>query len=335
MDTFKIVRSICGCLLFLMVLLTTFQANAGQRWAVFTFSTRSLERNNVETFADLFKNELSKHLNAPVVALPTTCNDGYCAAREGAKASAQYALFGSLNTLGKKILINATVVEVDSGGVVSNQSMSVDQIEDLEAAATRLAQAIAQRTSVANTAELGTITRQETEPDRRREGARGASFRVGAIVPLGSGYAEAGGGIALDLGYWFEARDFAIEPRVGVRFDTSKGAAQFIEVPFDVGAFYILSRGNFAPFIGLGAGIRFLWEDRPMSVTVGNALPATSEPVVDDYAWGFGAFGRAGFLLFRTYTMRIAMTVDYNITVATLNGHSTPQSLTFGIGLML
>ena len=307
-------------------------------WAVLPFSARGVNPVAVETFAGLLRTELNQKLGAQIVpaAQNLPCPDAGCALAAGRASGARLAVFGQVSALGTKLIVNVAVVETGRGSILNSQRMAVMSVEELDAVATRIATAMAQGTTTNQAAELGTITSLEVKPERRREPARGTSMRVGAIVPLGAnGYAgNPGGGVLFDLSYWFETKNFAIEPRVGVRFDGSSGVAEYVDVPLDLGAFYLFSTGDVAPFIGGGLGARYLWEKRPMTVTVGDVLPASADLVVKDSVWGFGAYARVGIMLLRTYTVRIALAGEYNVTIATINGFKNPQSLSMGASLI-
>jgi hypothetical protein len=164
----------------------------------------------------------------------------------------------------------------------------------------------------------------------------GLGLRVGAIVPFGDGYAGSpGGGMLIDASFWYEGKYFAIEPRVGVRFDLVRGPNSYVEVPLDVGGYVVLGvGGSVAVFGGGGLGARHIWETRGEDIVLGSVLPSRVERRSDDDGWGFGAFGRVGVIFARSYRARIILSVEYNVTVVELNGFRTPTSLTAGVGFV-
>ncbi len=312
------------------------EAAAQETWTVLPFTVRGVESNDAETYRDLLKIELSSRNKASFVEAQseTRCADVPCAQAAGREVNAAVALYGGLSTLGRKIIVTTTVVDVGTGNVLSSQKMVVDRAEDLDSVASRMAAAILGGTNTDDTAQLGNITKQESRPDQRREGESGLGLRIAGIVPFGAGSADAKPGIGFDFSYWYEARNFAIEPRLGLRFDTGDGPGSYFEMPIDVGAYYILGDGDFTPFFGGGAGARFISETLAVENTTGSVIEVTNSTEINESGWGFGAFARAGLLLFRTYTLRVAVTADYNITFLELNDKNNPQSLTFGIGVM-
>jgi hypothetical protein len=213
--------------------------------------------------------------------------------------------------------------------------LTVDRVEDLDAAAVRVARAIVEGRSTDETAQLGAVTAEEQKPDRRRHGDSGFALRVGGVVPFGRGFSEGGFGLQFDVAYWYEARDFSIEPRIGMRFSSeSEGSHRYVQVPMDIGAHYILSLGDVAPFFGGGLGARYLWARQPRTLVVGDVLQTRHRREVDDSKWGFGMFARVGVLFFRTYSVRLAFTVDYDVTFATLHGGDYPMLIAIGLSVV-
>jgi hypothetical protein len=287
-----------------------------------------------ETFRELLQGELTARTGAAFVQPERACADVPCAVEVGGQSKAQVVVFGSLNALGQKLIVSTTVVDAVNGRVASNQKIAVDRLEDLDKAAVRIAEAITLGTNTDETAALGTIVHEEVKPDVRREGARGLGLRVGALLPLGASYANSDPGAVIDFTYWYETRNFAIEPRLGLRFsaDDDNGNS-FFELPMDIGAYYILGDGDFAPFIGGGGGLRWVSETVQETVLVGSVITTEHQAATDDSAFGFGAFARAGVLLLRTYTVRLALNFDYNVTFVELHDSPTPQSFTAGISV--
>jgi TolB-like protein len=270
-----------------------------ESWTVLPLTSRGMDEGIAETFRDLLQNELSTRNGASFSAGGQACQDAPCAVASGAKLGAGVAVFGSMNALGSKIIVSVTVVDVASGQILSNQKMKVDQVEDLDSAAVRIAEAIVTGSTTKETAELGNITEEESRPERRRMGKSGLGLRVGGVAPLSDGYADGVPGVLIEASYWYETSSFAIEPRIGARFSADNDGGNYLELPMDVGAYYIIGQSDFAPFVGGGGGLH----------------------------------AKAGILLFRTFTMRVAISADYNISFVEVNGNANPQSLTAGIGV--
>ena len=311
-------------------------AAGDETWCVLPFTHRGVDEATVHTFSELLRNELQGQGDVTVITSDADCRDSDCAVGAARLADAQVALFGSLGTLGKKTIVTVTAVDVESGETRDAHRMAVDQVEDLEAVASRLATSLVHGTPVEETVELGKVTRQESKLARRRKGRMGPGLRIGTILPLNDGYAQAGTGIALDGSLFYETLDFAIEGRTGIRFDAKRrDGNHYVEVPLDIGGYWLLGRGDFSVLVGGGAGVRYLHEERLIDVVTPGVISTRGEKAVDDAAWAFGYFARAGVMLLRTYTARVAITVDYNMLLTTLHGETNPQSLTVGLGVML
>ncbi|MFT4976893.1 MAG: hypothetical protein ACI8S6_002798 [Myxococcota bacterium] len=304
----------------------------GATWAVLPMLSSGTDPQAAAVFRDLLQHELSTRSRAGFVAGGRPCPDVPCAIAAGEELGVQRIAFGSLSQLGGDLIVAVTAVDVVQRSVLSSQKITVDQLEDLDAAADRIAAAIMAGSTTESTARLGNITAAEVAPARRREGLGGLGLRVGGLIPIRDGYADGLPGVLIDASYWYETDRFAIEPRIGFRFDASGQQGGYLEIPMDLGAYAILGRGDFAPFIGGGAGVRYLSDSRARSWSTGEVIVMTHTELREDSTFGFGAFGRAGLLLLRTYSLRVALTVDYNVTFVDLNGTLYPRSLTAGIG---
>ena len=311
-------------------------AHADGTWCVLSFTQHGVEATAVHTFSGLFVSELQQQAGVVVITGESTCPDADCALGVARLADAEVAVFGSVGALGSKIVVTVTAVEVESERLLGSQRVTLDRVEDLDTAAARLAEALAEGEEVGATARLGNLTAEESKPARRREGRLGPSLRVGSLAPISDGYAHAGAGILLDAGLWYETLDFAVEARTGVRFDAdAEEPNAYVEVPIDLGAYWLLGRGDFSLLVGGGAGVRYLLDERLEHIETGRVIQTRTEKMVQDSAWAFGWYGRAGVMLLRTYAVRLMLVADWNMLLAKLHGQSNPQSLTFSLGIIL
>lgn len=324
-----------GGLLALAVSMIPASALATPTWLVLPLQTTSPDdADAAATVRDLLANEITTVNQARIVAGDAACVDTPCAQAAGKAAQADVAVFGRMARLGSKIIVTTTAIDVSSGSAQGGTRMTVDRIEDLEAVAARTARALVMGKSTDETAELGQITQAEIEPAVRRKGESGVALRVGQVTPFDGVYV-AGAGLLIDVGYWYEASDFAIEPRIGFRFTPNAGGEEGYRT-FLVGALanYIITRTDFAPFVGVGAGLRYIEETREQVLTAGQGVQLTSRALDTEDGYGAGLVARVGFLLFRTYTMRVALTADYDITFVDLHQAGFPQSMQFGLSVI-
>lgn len=305
---------------------------ADATWAVLPLAARGVDPGAAEIFRDLLQSELSSRTGDQFIMGIRVCADVPCAKAAGDRLGAEVVTFGAISQLGADLIVTVTAVDVATGTIRSSQKITVDRLEDLDDAAERIAAALVSGSTTDSTARLGNITAAEVQPDRRREGEGGLGIRVGALSPIKDGYADGLPGALIDVSYWYETPRFAIEPRVGVRFDASGQPGSYTEIPMDLGAYYLLGTGDLAAFVGGGAGLRYSADRRKRTFTTGDVLVASHDAMNAESAYGLGVFGRVGALLFRTYSLRVALSVDYNVTFVTLNDVLYPQSITAGIG---
>ena len=318
----------------MLVMMGPSQARAQDVWTLLPMSGQGVNVSTTRTFRALLQSELAARTNAQFVDANAPCADAPCARDIARSVGAGVVLFGTLNMLGEKIIAMVTVIDVPSGTRIAQQRMTVDRVEDLEAVSVRMAKAIVEGKTIDETGELGNITHKESQRDTRREGASGLGIRFGGVSPLGHAF-KAGFGVHMGLGYWYEARDFAIEPRVRYRTSTEafdEGGWHALDM--DLGAFYILSRSDFAPYVGGGAGLRLIEEQRGQSQSdfVGITQAASGETT--DSTTAMGAFVRLGLMLFRTYTVRVSLDLDYDVTFSDLFRDGSAHTALFGMGAL-
>ena len=324
----------------ILLLLSPLPAEAAREtWALFPIAgAEALDPGVADTFTELLATEITRSSGLPVVRPSETCKDAACARPAAGAAGAQVACFGAMHALGSKIIVSLTAIMVETGEVRGSERMAADQVEDLDAVATRLAKALMIGGTVEETAELGTITRHEKPPDRRREGNSGLAIGLGVVSHAVGRPSGGDPGAAIHVSYWYEARDFAIEPRIsimGPAFDIgSDEPGSWLAIPGDVGAYWLSSPGDFSPYVGGGAGITRYMEERVEKKSVGTVVRTEHETEVDDGGLGFHMFARGGLLLFRTYTMRVAIDATYRITFVGLDDRSSLQSFEGGIRVL-
>lgn len=307
--------------------------NLGASWTLLDLvRVGDVDGAAVATFRELLRGDLAMaEPDARYVRAEAgrSCADATCAAEAGRATGVERVVYGSVSTLGKNLIVTLEVADVAGGRVVARNRMAIDRIEDIEAAATRLARALS---AGVTTAELGVITGKESEKPVRRGGESGLAVHLARWQPFG-GYGDARGGIELGLANWYETGAFALEPRIGYRFDDGANEFDFHEVPIDVSALAILSKTDVAPYVGGGAGLHWIQASYGVSNRSGGFLIATTRDTIWETAWAFGVHARAGVLFFRTYSLRLALDVQYDLLTNKIAGRS-PQGLRLGLGMM-
>lgn len=283
-------------------------------------------------FRRLLEVELSRSVKLVSVA-SEPCGELACAVKAARSVGARAVVFGTLVELGRKVQVVAVTAEVESGRTVSMADIAVGSYEELDVAAERLAPALVGTGSIEGGAKLGSITTEEAKADVRRDGDSTFNLRLAGITPVGDGYSGTSAGLEVGAGIGFETRNVLIEPRVAFRWSIDPEGRGFYEVPIDIGAYYIASLGDVAPFIGGGLGIRYITDRREREVVTGQIIKTESRTEVEDTAWAFGGFARVGLMLMRTYEVRLSLSLDYNLALTELNGVSNPQAVSLGIGV--
>ncbi len=316
-------------------------------WTVLPMAPEGVDIAAASTFRDVLESELIAAARARFVPAPAPCFDIPCARYAAQHTGARVVVFGRLRPLGHKIVAQVTMVDGQSGRVLGSANQSADGIDGLDTVARELARRLLAggpsdlSTLEPNAAVLPPTAPAPPPPNPAREGSTSASasalLRVGGVAPLrDDAPVQLGMGMAFDLGVWIEGPMFVVEPRTGVRFDARHGdSSSWIVLPFDVGAFFAPDIGDVAPFVGGGAGFRYMTQTRSRDVQIGSVM--ITEHVGESRASGFdwGMYGRAGIVFLRRQEMHLVLSGDYDVTFLRQEDGSYAKSFLFGLGVVL
>ena len=251
----------------------------------------------------------------------------------GKKEGARTAVFSTVSKLGQKLIVAATSVDTESCQLEQSARFTILKIEELEETSKKIGKVIVEGIPIAEAVEVGTVTEKEQEVAKLREGNNGLSLRVGGVAPFAS--LQNSFGVLFEAGYWFEGLDFAIEPSLGFEANAATTGSGSYGV-FKVGAsgVYLFSRGDIAPFLGGGGGVRFISERRERDMTVGQTIQFEGSGEEVEEAWSPGLFARGGVMFMRTYETRLALNVDYDISFVTLHDDGPVQRINFGLSVI-
>jgi hypothetical protein len=303
-------------------------------WAIDRFAVQDVNPGTASTFSQLLRNQISTRNGARFTDLGAGCADLPCARGAAAPTGARVVVFGSLGRLGSKVVVAVTVAGVADGRVLMSETISVDREEELDLAAKRLADAIVSGRGIEQNAELGTITHEEAKAPVRRDTRFAFSLNLEGVLPT-KGFADRASGSGFALGLWFESMDFVIEPKLGYRTELGAGERDWDHLALEIGASYLIGRGDVAPLIGGGVGLHYMNEDTPVGNEVGSVIVSTSTDVIEDRAWGFAAFGRVGLLLLRTYDVSLLLALDYAVAFADFAERSDEQAFRLVVGVVI
>jgi len=309
-------------------------ASAQARWAIDRFAEQGVGAGTASTFRQLLRGQIASRNGASFSDLDSGCGDSQCARAAAAPSHAEVVVYGSLGRLGSKVVVSVTAVRVQDGSTLASETMGVDRVEDLDTAATRLAEAIVSGKHLEQTAELGTITHEEAKAPVRRDTRFGFTLQLEGIFPA-HGYADRALGAGGGIGLWFESMDFVIEPRIGFRTELGAGERDWEHVPLEISLGYLLGRGDFAPLLGGGIGLSYVHEALPITRTVGSVARSTSTDVIDDRVFAFDAFARVGLLMLRTYDVSALVALDYAFTFADFQERSDDQALRVVVAVII
>ncbi|MGB9720674.1 MAG: hypothetical protein ACPL28_04230 [bacterium] len=289
-----------------------------------------------EAVADLLANELSglghKVLNTDAMDAAAgevlQCYEVGCAAEVGFKAQVERVIFGSVSKFGEKHLVQVSVVNVSTKEIVWWGSLAAKSAEDLDTVVKRIARAIHTGKKVETGAEVGMITEQEeTQEAKRKEAfyATGFSFVYGLPV---HGYADASSIMGFNWVNWYETSKFAVEFSGGYLWSLNAMATggitdepSIVDYGADISFFYLLSKGDFCPYLGGGLGPRFI------------LMESGNQGFGANFGMGFNAGG--GIVALRTYDFHIIIDARYHLNIAEIPNYQGPHgAFNFSIGVI-
>ncbi len=158
-----------------------------------------------------------------------------------------------------------------------------------------------------------------------------AGPQLSAVLPV-SGYADRTPGMGFDLSLWSEFYSWALDARVGVRFDLTEQYRDYFHVPFELAGYRLLPVSDHALLFGVGAGLAYIYERVEITQTIGNFAVTRTHTVLEDKALGVPLFGRVGMIFFRSSLASFLATVEYGITFAELKEGSNEQAVRLHVG---
>jgi TolB-like protein len=222
-----------------------------------------------------------------------SCAESACAVEIGKQANASKVVFGSLNKLGKKVILQYTLMDVSTGETLLSDDLSALRVEDLDQVVKRVATSIVQQIPAAKTVEVGLVTAQESQETNTRKANSSWGIAFGYLYP-NKGYDNVDRSFVWDFRSLYEMRHIAVDALLGAR----KGIA------LNVGVMYIPSFKDFSPFAGIGVGFHGVSHD------------SSSYDQTDKHGDGFEFLIKGGLLAFRTYDFRVIANVEYSITLS-------------------
>jgi len=241
-----------------------------------------------------------------------SCSEVACAVEAAEKLRAGFVVFGSLNRLGEKIIVQYTLADAPSGSILLSDNMTAMYVEDLDQVVKRIALSITNHVPVEKTAEVGLITEQESQTPNTRRTKSSWGFTFGHIYPQ-HGYDGKDRIFVFEVRSLYEMKHFAVSGLFAIR----KGFA------FGVSGIYLFSRHDFSPYIGLGTGVHIVAHD----ASYNNYYPYDEQKKNES---GMMVNTNVGLLAFRTYHFHVLANLEYCLT---FNDYRD-EAVLFTIGLL-
>jgi TolB-like protein len=295
---------------------------AQERLAVLPLAGSGIEVSTQETAYLLLVSEISKLKKYDVISKTEIealvgdrgCAESACAIEIGKQANAAKVVFGGLNKLGEKIILQYTLVEVSTGQTLITDNLSALRVEDLDQVVKRVAASIVQQVPAAKTVEVGLVTEQESQEGKTRKANSSWGIGWGYLYPQ-KGYDDEQRIFVWDFRSFYEMQHIAVDALLGLR----QGFA------LNVGFVYLPSRKDFSPFVGAGVGFHSV--SHPPDY---NGSYSHSDDQKDKREDGFEFLIKGGLLAFRTYDFRVIANVEYNLTLNDYND----RAIVVTIGVM-
>lgn len=236
------------------------------------------------------------------------CGDKECALALARQDKTDQVIFTALRRLGGKWIFSSTRVDAD-GSDLFNQRGTALNLEDLEQVTRRVAEALVAGKTVEQAATIDNITlREETQEPVRRRSLYAGGISLGYLYPIGRSYAYledtlAGPRVAeverapvqMPRLAWVNTWEF----RENLILDFDAVWYYPHSLGGDLSIQYLLSRADFAPFVGGGVGIHWVRGDDDAPETKTNTGPALN--------------AQAGMILFRTYDIHVMARGHYHV----------------------
>jgi TolB-like protein len=290
---------------------------AQERLAVLPLAGSGVDASTQETTHMLLVSEISKLKKYDVISKSEIeglvgdrgCSESACAIEIGKQANASKVVFGSLNKLGEKIILQYTLAEVSTGQTLISDDLSALRVEDLDQVVKRVAASIVQQIPAAKTVEVGLVTEQESQEAKTRKANSSWGIAFGYLYPQ-KGYDGKQRIFVWDFRSFYEMRQFAVDALLGLR----QGFA------LNVGFMYLASRKDFSPFVGAGVGFHAVSHKQVYDGYYYNGQQ-------DKPSDGFEFLIKGGLLAFRTYDFRVVATVEYSMTFNDYNDRAIVLTL--------
>ncbi len=284
----------------------------GQQAAVLPVHSNGIDQSTVSTFDQLLRQEIINATNYHIISKDITyevsgdnyCMDGDCGADIGRSLNVDKVISCSLSKLGKKVVIQFMKVDVATSSIEIIDSVVSASLEDLDAAAKRIAVSISTNKSISQTAQVGNVMKKEETSYMRRKARQYNGLSFGYVYPS-HGYDNINNEFTIDGNLGFETERMAVGMTTGFR----RG---FL---INVFAHYLTTKTDFCPYLGGAVGFHWVNHDYRIKGYEEDGIELTFS---------------TGIKFFRTYNFQVRLNIDYSVV---LNEYHD-EGLAFTIGLL-
>ncbi|MEJ2637383.1 MAG: hypothetical protein P8184_19105, partial [Calditrichia bacterium] len=195
----------------LMTLCVNLQLSLGQSGpettlAILPFQSIGLDEVTILSAESLLRHDIERTGNVNLVPAAQVeeavgnqvCTEIPCAIEIGDRLQANEAVLVKLVTLGEKVIVEYKLIDVTGRKVLLLDQITSERVEDLDVTMDRVAASVVRRQPVEKTAEVGSITENETLTPRRRSTRKFAGFSFGYLFPQ-EGYDDSDRSFAMDF----------------------------------------------------------------------------------------------------------------------------------------
>jgi len=308
---------------------------------IMPFPIAGVDSTAKQTINELFMEYFQENMKEKFTVSPdATCKAKTCAVETAEAMGASEVIYGSSRKLGEKWIVSGFRFRLSDKKFLASQRLNSRSLEDFDFVMKRLAKALIEKKSVEEVVTIDNVTETEMDPasHRRRKGFYAYGIKFGYAFPVGAksyiretqtdyGYEIDSLGnynytvkpgkilqfkqiLKTDFVNWYELhRDFVLEWDLHVGWGAEMGTHFTL--------LKLLSRSDFAPFLGGGVGIDYVFADRYTDDT-------------DNRNSGIALNARAGLLAFRTYDIRMLLSTHYKLVFDT----DFDQSINVDMGVL-
>lgn len=305
------------------------QNDQKNKLAILPFHSNGIDDVSLESAETIFRQELAKIDSFKVISMRKTlrvvgedlCAEPDCAVELGKKLDVDNVLYFNFLTLGRKIIVQYTLVDISNSKVLLDERLTTTSIEDFDTVMKRIAYSVSTGETAFESAQIGMITKGETQKPLLRNSRKFYGFSFGYYKPI--------------AGFDDEERSFTLEFVTGAELETfAYGLKLFAKNGFGTNVFisYLASKKDFCPYIGTGIGFHWInddlhYEKRYSDFDYGSYH---YEDYSDGKADGLELSIHGGIRLFHTYNFRINLSFEYAYTFNDFDD----QAISFTIGFL-